>query len=197
MTVFRMALSTWLDSTLPTDALIITPHFDDHGISTDPDNLASDLITAWTAWMTPTAQGAQVECKVYDAEAPAPNFPVATKRVRNGVSPASPTNRDVAVCLSFFADVNRPRHRGRLYIPVPLTGVAPSAALVPSTLRTKVGDLVPIFAGLGGLDVDWVVWSRVDRVARKVSDWWVDDSWDTQRRRGRRATARTTGTTSG
>jgi hypothetical protein len=197
MAVYRMALSTWLDSTLPTDAMIITPHFNDHGLTTNPDNLASDLITAWTAWMTPTAQSAQVECKVYDAEAPAPNFPVATKRVRNGVSPASPTNRDVAVCLSFFADVNRPRHRGRVYVPVPLTGVAPSAALVPSTLRTKVGDLAAVFAALGGADVDWCVWSRVDRVARKVSDWWVDDAWDTQRRRGRRATARTTGTTSG
>jgi hypothetical protein len=55
---------------------------------------------------------------------------------------------------------------------------------------------VPILTALGGLDVDWVVYSRVDNRSSPVTDWFVDNSWDTQRRRGPRATSRITGTTS-
>jgi hypothetical protein len=75
---------------------------------------------------------------------------------------------------------------------VPTTSARPTSAV-----RNRVAELVPILAGLGGLDVDWVVYSRVTDTARKVTNWWVDDAWDIQRRRGLRPTTRTEGTTSG
>jgi hypothetical protein len=42
---------------------------------------------------------------------------------------------------------------------------------------------VPIFTNLGGTNVDWIVWSTVLSSAAKVTDWWVDDSWDIIRSR--------------
>jgi hypothetical protein len=45
---------------------------------------------------------------------------------------------------------------------------------------------------LNGLD--WTVASTVDKVARNVTNYWVDDEWDIQRRRGYRGTTRNLGT---
>ena len=63
------------------------------------------------------------------------------------------------------------------------------------TTRDKVAELAPILAALGGVDVDWSVWSKVDGQARAVTNWWIDDEWDTQRLRGLRGATRTEGTT--
>jgi hypothetical protein len=93
--------------------------------------------------------------------------------------------------------VNTKRRRGRLY--VPFYWLFPASALAdrPSlTVRTKVGDLAQVLQDLGGVDIDWSVWSKADGQARAVSNWWVDDEWDTQRRRGLRPTTRVSGSTS-
>jgi hypothetical protein len=198
MPVYRMQCTFQLDSAFPRDAVMITPHFNDHGVGTDPTNLANDLATGLSGWLSPT-NSCEIKVKVYDAQGTVPVFPVAsvTKNatiVRNTAFP-----RELAICLSYYSGNNRPRTRGRLYIPPGLISTTPTEmGLRPSsTLRTKIAALVPIFSGLGGVDVDWVVYSRFDDAARKVSNWWVDDEWDVQRRRGLRATARDTGTTSG
>jgi hypothetical protein len=49
---------------------------------------------------------------------------------------------------------------------------------------------------LGGVDVDWVVFSRTDGQARPVTNFWVDNEWDTVRARGLRSDTRILGTTS-
>jgi hypothetical protein len=62
---------------------------------------------------------------------------------------------------------------------------------------TKVMALGPIFANLGGSDVDWIVWSRKNHTATKVQNYWVDDEWDTVRSRGLKRSTRQVATTSG
>jgi hypothetical protein len=42
------------------------------------------------------------------------------------------------------------------------------------------------------LDTTWSVWSEANQTASPVRDGWVDDAWDTQRRRGLDSSARTT-----
>jgi hypothetical protein len=59
----------------------------------------------------------------------------------------------------------------------------------------KIGDYAKVLEDIGGVNVDWCVWSRLERKARSVTDWWVDNEWDVQRRRGLKATQRKTGTT--
>ena len=53
------------------------------------------------------------------------------------------------------------------------------------------------FANLGGVNVDWQVYSPTDGVGRTVKSYWCDDEWDTMRSRGLRSTMRQTAVTDG
>jgi hypothetical protein len=196
MTVIRAQCAFQVDSADPSDVLMINPHFkivNLPGLSNDVQGLADDLSTALNTW---DILATQVTVKMYDAQHAPPNYPLATSVKRQGQIVATNINRDIAVCLSYYAGVNRPRYRGRLYVPCALRNIVPSGAFVSTASMNNVATLVPILTGLGGLDVDWVVYSRVDNTSRPVTDWFVDNSWDTQRRRGPRPTSRISGTTS-
>ena len=194
MPIWRLQASAAADSLFPADNIIITPHFNDQGVGTDPQGLCDDLAAALGAYYSGPRQ---VTVKAYDAQGTPPVYPAATAIVNEGLAPATAGVREVAVCLSYYAGFNRPRLRGRLYLCPSIfpTGTT-SAARPPSATRIKVGELATILADLGGLDVDWSVFSRVDNVARPVSNWWVDDAWDVQRSRGLRPTVRLQGTVS-
>lgn len=196
MPIWRAQVIWGADSDLARDRLVITPHFDDKGLATDPVGLATDLAAAlntWGGW----GSIRRTQVKMYDAQGTPPVFPQADVITNQAGYPVSGSPRELAMCLSFFAERNVARRRGRLYIPCPiLTGGSP--VVRPSlTNRQKVAELAPIFAGLGGADVDWVVYSRADDTGRKVTDWWVDDEWDVIRSRGLTRTTRTAGTTGG
>jgi hypothetical protein len=194
---YKFVLSTWLDSSEPTDALQITPVFHHKTISPDLGQMANDLLDGWDTYLGADVRGTQQRCTIYDVQGARPNYPKEQVQRFTDTVRASTQNRDIAVCLSFYADDNRPRQRGRLYIPLCLTGMSPAGPNVSASIRTKIGALVPLLEGLGGPDWDWGVWSTVGLSFKKATHWWVDDAWDTQRRRGKRATARTLGTTSG
>lgn len=196
MTTFKIVLSTWLDTTDASDALQITPTFDTGITAGNPETLCNDLLTAWEAWLAVNVRGTQIRATAYDVRGAKPNYPKFMVTRNADTAKPAPNNRELALCLSFFNENNRPRNRGRLYIPVCFTGQNANGAVADGQLTQKVADLVPIFTGLGGIDVDWGVWSTVDSQFRKATDWFVDNSWDTQRRRGKRATARVKGTTS-
>jgi hypothetical protein len=194
---YKFVLTTWADSTQPSDGLQITPTFHHKLTSPNLEQMCNDLLDGWYTWLTALAKPAQQRVTVYDLQGTPPVYPAAQVQRNSDVSFVSGINRDIAVCLSAYAGENRPRKRGRLYIPLCLAGSSPTGANVSASVRQRIADLVPLFEGLGGVDWDWGVFSRVDNVFRKYTNWWVDDAWDTQRRRGKRATARTTGTTSG
>jgi hypothetical protein len=193
-----MQVAAWTESTFPADALVITPHFEVEGqpVFGDPDvqQLVDDLAAAYDGW-TPQVQ--QIQVKAYDAQGSPPNYPLASRLLNPGALAGTAGVRETAICLSFYSNVNQPRNRGRLYIPCTVAGITTSASRPNSVARQKVADLVPIFSDLGGVNVDWVVYSRVDNDAKKVSNWYVDDAWDHQRSRGLRPTDRLTGTTGG
>lgn len=138
--------------------------------------------------------------KAYDIEKPKPNFPLATA-VRNPV--AAPKTITVvpeaAVVLSFFADVNQPRHRGRLYLPAWLLGASSGdmGREIPAGLRTAASQLAGYFASTGGGNVDWGVWSEVDRAFHKATNCFISYAWGTVRSRGLKESARQTFTTTG
>jgi hypothetical protein len=196
--VIRAQIAVQKDSLFPADALMMTPHFEvAEGVifgGADAEQLAHDLADGIDTWDTTTSQ---VRVKVYDAQSPAPNFPLGEWAKNVGAAPASSGVREVALCLSFYASLNRPRQRGRLFVPASLAQISTANPRPLLASRQKVADLVPIFAGLGGANVDWVVFSRADNEARKVTNWWVDDAWDIQRSRGLLPSARLEGTTGG
>lgn len=107
---------------------------------------------------------------------------------------AAPMPREVAICLSYAA-VDDPakstsRRRGRIYLgPLPQSVAAdrPGAALLNDIL--VFGQSLASIGTAG--NTTWKLYSRTDAVTAKIESIWVDDAWDTQRRRGLAPTART------
>jgi hypothetical protein len=195
MPIWRMQCAFQADSALPRDQLTINPHFNDGGFASDPQTLCEDLAAALDTW----ADGSgQINVKAYDAQGTKPVYPAGDATVNPGGSSITGGPRETAVCLSYYSGRNVPRQRGRLYIPwslIQIQGTLTSTRPNEIT-RNRVAQLVPVLADLGGVDVDWVVYSPTDDVARPVSNWWVDDEWDTVRSRGLRPTTRDQGTVS-
>src|SRR3954454_9547438 len=194
---YRAQISVWRDSVAERDAMMINPVFHDNGLTSSPDTLANDLVTGIEGIV---GTGKQIRVRLYELPCGTPpNSPVAEKTKYVGSSPASAVPREVALCLSFYAGNNVKRRRGRVYIPMAWGTTSPSdmSARPSSGTRSLIASKYPpLFTGLGGLDVDWSVWSELDHAHHAVTDWWIDDEWDIQRRRGLRGTTRTKGTTS-
>lgn len=110
----------------------------------------------------------------------------------SGTSEAPP---EVALCTSYAsqvpAGVNAQRRKGRIYVgPFTATqsGRVPGAPLI-DTLSKATKDLVTDLADNG---TPLCVWSRADKALYPVVRGWVDNAWDTQRRRGIQPSSRAT-----
>lgn len=124
--------------------------------------------------------------------------------------------RECAAVLSLYADLSglaedvpggapgpvgdthpRARHRGRLYLGPFQANAVGSGANGPginAALRDTATTAARVFAlaisaALEGLA--WRVWSRKNGLAPVIVGGWMDDAWDTQRRRGIGASTRT------
>jgi hypothetical protein len=145
--------------------------------------------------------------KVYDLADAEPRVPLYDNTL--AITANASTNHlpsEVAVCLSFKAlpesGVPARRQRGRVYIGPLSQGAMASgtsndarplsqfqSALLDAGVRLR--DKVAI---AGGGTLDWVVASHVGGLnTYPVNSVWVDDAFDTQRRRGLLATTRITG----
>jgi len=195
MPPIKLSTTVWHSSLLPRDGAQINPVVNFTLGVTDVPGVVDEWMTALRGW-GPNMGTAKMVCKAYDVSRPKPNYPVYEKETGGGTAGVAAMPREIAMCLSFYAGTNQKRRRGRLYIPA-FWGVATGALPERPTAahRDKVGTLATILQDLGGVDVDWSVWSGVDGQARAVTNWWVDDEWDIQRRRGLRGTTRSAGTT--
>jgi hypothetical protein len=191
-------------SLLPRHAHTINPCFrvqadwDPLG-GTDWDNLANDLGTALQAWAV-TGTNHQLTVKLYQIQDPvagSPNRPKSTKLFNAGQIQATTYPAQVSLCLSFYGGNNDPTQRGRLFLPYwTITGGTIGATPAASEI-TKLNTLPAALSALGGANVDWIVWSGKLKAATKVTNYFTDNRWDTQRRRLPDPSARTAGTTSG
>ena len=201
MPVHIRAMCQWqVGSMLPRDINQITPCFRHQilpaSVTPEWQDLADDLAQALEAWDT---GGRQLTVKLYNIDEEAPghiNRPKATTVIGAGLASPSPYPPEVACCLSFYGGNNEPRQRGRLYVPPAVASTEAQANRPGATLIGKVHALGPIFANLGGVNCDWIVWSKANESATAVTDYFVDDEWDVVRKRGLVPVARVTGTTS-
>jgi hypothetical protein len=200
MPIYQLQVRMWdLDSSLPRDAAINTVYFNDHGVTSDPDGLCGDVADMYLTNLTRTVP---IEVTAYDMADTKPRVPKG-HAVRNvGVS-GTPGGvpREVAITLSFYAGTNRPRNRGRIFLPVYLMGLGgigqrPTSGQIDRALAWAVTPDASL-PDIGGVDVEWCVWSETDQQAKPVTAGWVDDEWDTIRSRGLRSTTRTTFTRQG
>lgn len=188
MASYRVQMQFPMDGTLPKDVITLNPHFN----GDNADALLAALKANLDAW-APTA-GKPYTLKAYDANQLPPSFPLAT-RTNPGTPPTSAAPREVALCLSYYTTWNRPRYRGRLYLPVGWLTNAPSSR--PSSIQRDgvISFAKEVLSKSLPAATNWIVWSRVERKAMGgVSNVWCDDEWDTVRSRGLKGTTRTLAT---
>jgi hypothetical protein len=188
MAVYRAQIQFPADSALPRDIITINPHYEGN----DPAGLAAALKANMIA-VTEVGATHAFTIKIYDAQKAPPSFPLATAS-QAGTNFTSPAPRELALCLSYYATWNRPRFRGRLYIPGFLVGAAGASLRPTGTMITKAlawGTTLGKNLPSGHW---WAVYSKMDDSAKQVNNIWVDDEWDVQRSRGMRGTTRQTGT---
>ena len=200
MGVAKFVVSVSADTILPRDRVINTLYVNDTIAnefpgSTDGHQLADDLLTIYDTQFSSQVTSRERSVKVYGLGAP-PQFPIAEVTRNSGVGPpATPIPREVALCLSYDNTPNLPRPRGRSDVPAWWLTTSPGNRPATTEMQ-KLMDLAAAFGNLGGVDIDWSVHSKVAGTTEKVTNYWVDDEWDTQRRRGLKATRRLTATTS-
>jgi len=188
MSVYRVTMQFPMDSALPRDIVTINPHF----FGDNADALVNALKANLLAW--PGTATASFTLKAYDAAALPPSYPLATAE-QVGVMPANDRPREIALCLSYYTGFNRPRYRGRLYLPTRwITG---NCGLRPSATQRDeaITFAKQVLSSNLPASHNWVLWSSTLRKSQGgVSNVWVDDEWDTIRSRGLRSTARTVAT---
>lgn len=151
-----------------------------------------------TFWSNQLGSTNALEMRFYDMADPEPRVPAYTAFGNLSGGGATPLPNEVALVLSFSADpesgVPIARRRGRIYFGFWGEGNNDASGRPDSF----VVDAVVAF-GQGLLDASvaattwkWVQHSTVDNTYNIVAQGFCDNEWDTQRRRGRRRTSRTT-----
>jgi hypothetical protein len=187
LAIYRVQIAFPVDTTLPVDHMTINPHYSGDDAQALVDRLKSNLLAFVQVGATKP-----FIIKAYDAQKAPPSYPLATAN-NAGTPIVSSAPRELALCLSYFSTWNRPRYRGRLYIPYQMVGGVigprPADAQLATTLSWK-GPLTESLPPAHNL----VVYSRANQAAYGVDNFWVDDEWDVVRSRGRKPTKRVTGT---
>lgn len=177
------------DTALPRDRMVMTPCFRwDDLTPQDAESLANNVLDAFEANFTDAA-GTRSEARVYDLEGARPVFPMAEVVRHEGLLAVNDRPRELACCLSFAGGQRQPRQRGRIYLPSKF--VTSAVTLRPSNdALSRAVEFGADLHDVGGINVNWIVWSRRAQAATGVDYCWSDNEWDIQRRRGLRPTSR-------
>jgi len=215
MAIYRFQFSIPYFTALPKDVIVNDWHFSWTLGTPSPsnfDDVRDRLITfyndcysigAGDNLMAPWMRPALASVKAYNINDPIPRAPVYESAAGLGDfrDTVATTALETALCLSFQADplsgVNQARRRGRVFL-------GGWASIVPGGDTTHFPEVDPLItAGIAaaagtmatGVTSDgwvWVVYSRVNGTGAAVSNGWVDNELDTQRRREVAASARVT-----
>lgn len=209
MPVYRIQVRFKAASGLPKDDVTNTWHFrqlpQPGGGVTNPTNVFDMLRDFYQDDDAPNnAPGKYInntmlrsyDLTMYNLEDNPPRVPVAesTGTLPNmGWSNILPS--EVALVASFQAErqsgVNQARRRNRIYLG-PLTTATANNYGPTKPMREDLATACNrmLDAANASIDWQWVVWSPTANEWALVDNGWVDDAWDTQRRRGYKAGSR-------
>lgn len=200
-------------SALPEDRYITTWAFSSDAASTDAGKAAA-IAKVRNFYVNNTTYGGNIASKLagstinetlstlraYDLGQPVgqrvPYVEPFTGLVLNTVA-AMPS--EVAVCASYYAGFNQRGLRGRVYLGPLNTNASTSSATAPTRVNNDF--MLDIRAGLDAMAsvTAFPRWCIISRgfptgapIARVITGGWVDNAFDTQRRRGEDATVRHT-----
>lgn len=216
MSLVRAQFTLSDKSGLPEDVYVNTFYFECPGTRIDiPDETISGLLTnfynispggvghaAIKTYLSPQLNG-EFNVKLYDMADALPRIPVFESGVMSMSTMGSGTGvglpSEVAACLSFRATpvpgVSPASTRGRIYLGPLDTEVNSGSSTTTSVIEsgfcgsaTQAGRELALAAIIN--DFEWVIWSPTTATAYPIEHIWMDNSFDTQRRRGHAATAR-------
>jgi hypothetical protein len=188
-------------SGLAQDKFVNTWHFDRPGGApvTDFDNVRDMLRDFYTVPTGPdpiiknysNTLNTTVLVTAYDLSQPKPRAPVYSSSfgpVTYGVG--TPLPHEVAMCFSFEAErvsgELQSRRRNRVYLGPLRANVQETTARPMATFCNEILNAGKRLhdAAVASATWDWKVFSPTDQEAHDPVHLWVDDAWDSQRRRG-------------
>lgn len=205
MGILRTIVTIPTDTAIPSDTISNTWHW-----MTGSPWVAGDLTTinGWLttfyqvldAYLTPTLQNT-ADIRHYDLGDAEPRVPIGSSTIALTIPGTSNIPEEVALCLSFqgakTSGVNQARRRGRLYLGPFSNGILGASSAGNRPLASAVTAIVAgaqslLTASVGSTTPKWAVYSPSNASAVEVRNGWVDNAFDTQRRRGIDPTSRTT-----
>lgn len=206
MAVHKLTATFTAFSQRPEDAIVNTLYFEGGG--GDPDNVfdmvhdffdadPTGLTSPLTEYMSNQAITNTLSFKLYDMSDPEPRVPVAEgTRTLTNLGTAAPLPTEVALVFSyhttFVSGTAAARRRGRIYLgglaAFTNTNGRPSSTLT-GTMAAAGRDLIQ--ASNASVSWEWQQYSQTTELGNIVIGGWVDNAWDTQRRRGLASTTRT------
>jgi len=200
MTVLTAQIILRTVDNLPANFVTNTLHFDSDDVGTAPTVLTPIVEDFYQAnlGIIPTSiaePGHQI--KWYVTDQPTPNYPYETTEFVLGGFPAQPPlPSEVALCVSFESQklngVSQASRRGRIYFGPLATNIVSdgrpnNAAMITmgTAFQTMVFDALSSGNVLG-------VWSTKLQTFAPFANGWIDNAFDTQRRRGVEPTSRIT-----
>lgn len=203
MAKIRVQVALHNDSGLDEDDVVNTWHFTGSANSTDGAAIVDHLETFYDAfddWLSNTLSGS-CTAKLYNIDAlpSGPPFYTETFTITPGTGQSLPS--EVALCLSYQAaqtpGLDQRNRRGRIYLG-PFADAANTTSGVARPNSTMIGIIGTAATALAtaafGTGTPWHVYSSTLGTSAPVVDGWIDNAWDTQRRRGVAPTTRTTWT---
>lgn len=209
MPIIRATVTIPMDSGVAEDAVTNTFHFnvtDAVAGSADIEAKLEEFYGVNTTTgdsifgsiMSGNVDNLNVVLRTYNLSDPEPRVPVLTSTL-SGLPgpPASALPPELAICLSYRAAYTsgtpNARRRGRIFIgPLndSVNGAGIAGDVVVFSARDTIAAAADRLATASDAVSDWVVRSDVGNTTATVIAGWVDDAFDVQRRRGIRATAR-------
>lgn len=219
--LWRVQVSIPMDSGVPEDAIVNTWHFDDDDDPqvSRPETGASirDMLDAFYSSIAPnlfpSTIGTEFGLKCYDLTEAEPRQPAYVDSFDVPSTVNAPMVAEAALCLSFSAaqesGVPAARRRGRIFLGPLCTSVMEtvnSAVRPKETVRQTIADAAAVLQAGHQHPLEstrrcrWSVFSpstlrdgaNIGEAFNDVLTGWVDDTFDTQRRRGPAPSSRIT-----
>lgn len=207
MPIIRATCTLEARSGIPADRATNTYHFDVSATGEAILSGCADLLqnlyvdgfeeyAGIVTWMSDELCGDVMGIQLYNLDDPEPRAPIYQRGLEINPTDTSGLPAEVSLVVSFQGPQEsgepQARRRGRIYVPWMAenwnTESRPTTALIEGMTNQFTEFLA---ASDASVSVDWVVWSPTAEAAYGVDNGWVDNAWDTQRRRGTRPTART------
>ena len=203
MPFYRTQMTLKMVSNVSADFCVNTMHFLGNSLLDDITNIKAGVFSFYddvrTIFPANVAQNGH-DLKIYNLADPQPRYPI-DESVYNFT--AAPTGdalpHECAVVLSFQAErssgIPQARRRNRIFLGPIREPVVTSDGRLDTAVATTIanaGDSLNVFMAATTPRTDWVVYSPTDITGDLVDNGWVDNAFDTQRRRGRKPTQRIT-----